>query len=262
MNFAQGVWIEESRSGISYVDRQHFCQGDTMIQDERYFNLLELRVDYNLQSGKPVTSLSLLGFIRENESKQVVFKKTDNSSSFVIYDYNVSLGDTLEVSTKLGPFIVNSIDSIEYCGRYHKRYVNRIVDNSFSVALIEGIGYTNGLLGYEGFLIAVEAYDRLKCYTEWDNVQCSDCDLLLDEPVEKSYLTVYPNPVFEKVRISSTFPFNRVSIYNLNGIQIFSSEYTNSYSQTIPLNEYSSGIYLVRVWFNDHSYSNTTIYKN
>jgi hypothetical protein len=74
-------------------------------------------------------------------------------------------------------FSITKTDSIEYCGKYHKRF---ILNSQPPETLIEGIGFSNGLLGFQNDPSIGESYYELYCYTEWNNLQCPDCELLLN----------------------------------------------------------------------------------
>lgn len=261
MNFTDGVWIEESRVGANNTDKQFHCNGDTIIGEEIYFKLYEMCVNYIEPTFLPDTvPPTHIGFIKENESKQVLFRMLDDTYFSVIYDFNLSLGDTINMPSE--PFIINSIDSVEFCGKYHKRYIHSIESGKYPVTLTEGIGYSNGLFGLEGIFNGVEAYDRLECYTEWGNEQCDDCQVLLSESGRISFLSVYPNPTNGDIRISSSIPFLNIAIYNLSGIKLFSTGNTSSNSQFIPFRNYPPGIYLITVWYDNQSYESVKIIKN
>ncbi len=62
----------------------------------------------------------------------------------------------------------------------------------------------------------------------------------------KPYYEVYPNPVKNEVTITAPFTIESVEIMNLLGQTVFSSSYKIK-TVTIPTNNLSSGIYVIKV---------------
>ena len=182
MNFSNGVWIEENYTKGIIEIIQHYCIGDTMIKEIEYKKLYKASIIDDQISNYPDTVAPYyIGAIRNNDSRQIEFIQALKDSAIVIYDFDIELNDTIEKGAEL--FIVNSIDLIEICGSYHKRYIQMYYDENFSESLIEGIGYTNGLLGYfYDFNFFSESTYSLKCYSEWNNELCSNCEIILSSP--------------------------------------------------------------------------------
>jgi len=77
------------------------------------------------------------------------------------------------------------------------------------------------------------------------------------------YLEVFPNPATDKVTIKTDKIFNRVSIYSLNGGQMFvaNSQTGQAHQKTIDFSQYPKGIYLIEVVFEDGSVVRERIIK-
>ena len=179
-NFQDGIWIEEEFCKGDMINRQLFCKGDTLINNQTYNKLYEFTISFYEPGYYPDTIFThYVGAIRNNESKQVLYRSTWDTSDIIIYDFNLNLGDTIDLAD--GKFIITDIDSVEYCGRYHKRYIESLSFPFFPIVLVEGIGFSNGLLGYYGYFGNGEYYNQLICYTERNNRQCADCKLWLEE---------------------------------------------------------------------------------
>lgn len=261
MDFDHGVWIEETRTGTEYRDIQHFSQGDTLLDGELFYKLFEISVAYSSFDPYPTVSpKTLIGFIKENTFQQVIYKSLDEDNFRIIYDFNLSLGDTIDMPA--GPFVVNSIDSMEYCGRYHKRYIHSIESGHHPIVLTEGIGYSNGLLGYDGFSQGVEIYDILKCYMEWGNDQCFKCDFILGDASYENLISIYPNPAKNEIRIHTIKQPTYISLHNLHGLRVFMKENINSKYNTISLLGYEPGIFLVKIGYDDYAFESATIIKS
>lgn len=145
--------------------------------------------------------------------------------------------------------VVQEIDSVEYCGVYHQRYItwSNSGDSNEIQAYIEGIGCSYGLI--DPIFPHFESYSDLVCYTETQNIQCIPCELLLDNSTgttENNSLLIYPNPVIDQINVSSNYIIDQISIFNSLGRLIFLVSKINSEHAEIKVN-FTPGIYLMRV---------------
>ena len=138
-----------------------YCNGDTIIGENKY-----KKVYYSGYTSSQIVERTYIhgyyGAIRNNiDNKQVLFiyKDTHNANEKILYDFNIKLGDSLQVSCMLDdekePIVL--IDSVIYCNQYHRCYVT-----SSGFRLTEGIGNDDGL-----FAISCMTYiGSLLCYSE------------------------------------------------------------------------------------------------
>jgi len=139
-----------------------------------------------------------LGIICE-QNKRIYYDFSEDLSDslYLVYDFNVEIGDT--ISDWWGMYsnqitTITAIDSVEMCGKMRKRLW---ADDYFTLGLtsfVEGIGSTAGLIPrYEFF----ESGSSLVCYSDQN---CAPCPFVtnLNEALE-SDVKVYPNPFKENI---------------------------------------------------------------
>lgn len=198
-----------------------------------------------------------VGAIRNSENKQVLFKGIEGPDSIiVIYDFDISVGDT--IYTRDDDLIIHSIDSIQICGRYHKRYLG-----NGSKFVTEGVGYSNGLLGFFYYFDSNGEQIRfLDCYTEKDNPECPVCWNFLTAQPKSIKSSVYPVPTANIIRINSAKPITRIRIFDLTGKVVFAKTYHHIFQLEETADFLSPGIYLVETSFSDHTAETSRIVKN
>ena len=250
MNFETGQWLTDKfikEDGDYRI--QNYCDGDTIINDTTYYKLFEYCIHYPIY-GLSDTSSKYIGAIRNAENKTVILIHWWTAFPEVIYDFNLNVGDTIKVGYGSDDTqIVQEIDSVEFCGIYHKRYITwkntNIVPNEIQ-AYIEGIGCSYGLIDP---IPHFESYSDLICYTETKNNRCEPCELLLGHfiVIEKDNgLLIYPNPVKDQININLKYKIDQVSIFNSNGELICFVPKINNEQAEIIVN-FNPGIYLIKV---------------
>jgi len=266
MNFEQGVWINEKFNGGDFSYTQRYCDGDTLIDNRLSHKLYEIEGWPKLgEPGLDLYGPKLIGFIYEDEDRRVFYKAPVEDTFKIAYDYNLELGDTIDLGDPTYgdyfQFIINEIDSIEICGIFHKRYIHDLFGGSFPYTLTEGIGFSNGILGFLG-LMDFEASDQLLCYTEWQNPDCEDCYILLSTNKRSIRISVFPNPANEEIFLSSSNLVVNAIVYNELGFEIIRINNLQSNQIIIPTNNLGSGLYLIKLFFIDQSSSTVKFIKN
>ena len=253
-DFENGIWIcyEGIFGGeIQTYDIQYYSDGDTIIDDARYFKFMEYRIKTSY--GNPYASIvynRYCGAIRNNENRQVEFIDKNNNEPSIIYDFNLSLGDTIkngygsnEFQTE--PLVVLSIDSVEYCGKFHRSY--NLNDSSFIYQkIIEGIGFSSGLMN--PFFFQFEQNSHLVCYTEKNNGYCEQCNLLLsNKPLSsKNNVRMYPNPSSGLVHFRTIEDIISFEVINQSGQVCKCGE--NIYSKEFSFNfGLETGVYMIKI---------------
>lgn len=124
MNFEKGQWITDKfikEDGDYKI--QHYFIGDTIINDTTYYRLFEYCIHYPI-SGLTDTTSRYVGAIRNAENKKIILIHRWTVLPEIIYDFNLNIGDTIKVGYGSDDKqIVQEIDSVEFCGIYHKRYI-------------------------------------------------------------------------------------------------------------------------------------------
>ncbi len=263
INFSNGVWMEECFVKGGYTEKiQKFCSGDTAIDSNLYYKLFETKIIYNPPGYYPDTVKNkFLGLIGNFPDKTVKYIPKNEVNPISIYDFNLNIGDTIQ-----GPhdmFIIREIDSIQICGSYHKRYSQYEGVIYGDASLIEGIGYSNGLLGYnEVFDTGGESYHMLECYSEWSNPECAECDYINKIVEQEQNFLIYPNPFFDRLIIQSSKPVIQIKIHNLFGNEVYSENFLFDFNKVLELNHLIPGFYILRVQHIDGSYYSLFIQKN
>ena len=169
-NFENGIWICDWGSyggDIVRGEEQYYCKGDTIIDGNLYYKLYNYtkEISYSPEPDKVLYD-GYYGAIRNLDNKQVEIIYYYDDFSKIIYDFNLSIGDTIKKgygSYETEPLIVLSIDSIEFCGKYHKRF--NLNDSSIiHQRLIEGIGFSSGFI--QPLFHQFEGETSLRFYTE------------------------------------------------------------------------------------------------
>ncbi len=242
-NFEKGIWIEAEYNYGDFADRQIYCSGDTILNEQSFHKLYESAIVVTMPGGIPDTTIhQYLGAIRENDSKQVLFQGGYNTEPEIIYDFNLQIGDTVRLWAQYN--IVDSIDSVEVCGKIRNRYwINGI---SRHESIIEGVGFSNGLLGYNRPSSQIgESYYRLKCYTEKLNSSCAECSLVLKHNNISLSSMTYPNPAQNVLHIKAPRLIQAVMLNDVNGRCFHSQQNIRSYTHTIDMTNCKPGLYTI-----------------
>lgn len=255
-NFESGVWIcseEIYGDEIKTYKIQYYTDGDTIINDTIYGKLMEYRISTEAGPGYGTMIYNgYCGAIRNADNKQVEYIPFDNNEPEIIYDFNLSIGDTIKIGygaddSYPAPLIVVSIDSVEYCGNYHKCF--NLNDISFiEQKLIEGIGFTSGLINPHFFQI--EQSSSLICYSEKNNSLCDECELLLSNRllVENHKIKLFPNPCSGIITVKSEELISEISVISQSGEIFDFNDNLQLPSKELKLDAgLETGTYIVRI---------------
>lgn len=212
-----------------------FCSGDTVLNDVKFKKLL-----YSGYTSSQIVERTFIsgyyGAIRNDTlQKRVYFISAKYNSSYVLYDFDLSTGDSIQVSCELDDKdAVSQIDSVLYCNQYHKRY-----STPSGYFIIEGIGSKDGFIPAE----CSPNYGRIFCYRESGNDLCNDCGFLTSTDLfNQASLTIFPNPTKGKVQIFSNLQIRYIELLDINGrlVDLITDDF-----KFIELKE--KGFYLLRI---------------
>lgn len=115
------------------------------------------------------------------------------------------------------------------------------------------LGITNKTLGANGLFYCDEiAHNELSNILGWtimgDNLD-NNCNMTIDNNTLASNIVIYPNPTDSELNIISSFPLEKINVYNLKGQVIISSN--NNKETSIDLSSLPSGIYFVKTTGNN-----------
>jgi hypothetical protein len=245
----KGGFFDEDYGSSSYYyseDVELYCDGDTVINDTIYNKLF-----YRGTATKSLDWVrNISGYydgIRQDITDKRVYVYTPHKY-YVLYDFGIKVGDTIEHSWSRKT-VVQSMDSINYCNKYHKRYKYYDFESSVYFYLIEGIGSNLGLFP----IYFSTAGSSLMCYSE-KNADCDTCETPYTKvnQLETDNYRIYPNPTRDKIIISSGYPILSIEIFDLQGRLI--GRYINLNSLRIEFYLEQKGIYLARIKTTNESF--------
>ncbi|HYX07889.1 MAG TPA: T9SS type A sorting domain-containing protein, partial [Bacteroidales bacterium] len=242
---------------------------DTIINKVTYNALYQTISTYFIQTGEceynlsgPNKSMAYLGAIRTDEN-QVFFIPAEDSVSYIIYDFSLNQGDTINWSRPdiIENFVaaVTDTDSILIGGKYRKR-ISLDVYGTLPDQWIEGIGSINGLFSTFGYRSWEKIIHELMCYRDNDiifnNFGCNACDIISSyNNIETKKYKIFPNPTHEEVTIE--FPDNvypiRINIYESTGKLVFQIKEIKSNPINLNLANLNKGIFFIEIINRDKS---------
>ncbi len=247
------VWTEHSWfANASQTFSYTFADMPTVISDTIYYELL-----------------------RSNEEEETIwygtndFFRFDNKKVFVrqgsfegvLFDFNLTEGDTFIEYVSGIPLTVDEIDTIQLQnGELRKQWKLRCDKHQpglpYEVLWVEGIGNLKGIFGQDLYCQFDGSHYEMLCMDRndtllYDNPEVDECWLLptaLDGLNEGS-ISIYPNPASESITItfgrSQSLPRQVIISDGLGTIHWQSKVMSETIS--IPINEYSPGIYFLNM---------------
>lgn len=244
-----------------------FTDGDTTINSINYTKIEEKTIWPNM-----FTSADYLAAIRNDSinMKAYVVPK-DSISEFLLYDFSLNVLDTIKnvfcleydggvmsSNPPLVDYVIQSIDSFEIAGSYHK--VVSVLNTSpgaMTVKWFEGYGSNHGLFGSRGFP-TVSFWQEWNCMknglTSYAKVEDSvtlagwECPITLSVPqLVKVSISLYPNPTSnELIVLSNNAHFLEILISSPNG-EIVYRENSSFQKSEISTVFWKPGVYTVNI---------------
>lgn len=247
------------------ADFQYTITGDTVINTMTYHKIQKTGVRYwedligNCTSNIQSIINNYAGCFREDiGNKKIFFVPPMTSSDTLLYDFNLSLGDTLPplyVNNIWLPTtnIVTAIDSILLDAVYHKRFT---IDSCWhQLYLIEGIGSTYGLLS--NTYCPFEAIYTLQCFSIDSQTIYPDnstiCSLItsINNFEQETSIKIFPNPANDKIIVelnNSQFHNSFIELINLLGKKVKDLKLLDNTSKAIiSVEDLHDGIYFYRI---------------
>lgn len=208
--------------------------------------------------GSTITTDTL--FIRQDSSlKKVWIYDSVSSSDKILYDFNLSVGDTLDTAKVYfanygftAPKIITSIDSVLINGTYRNRYNYNNGCNAFptDTSIIEGIGALHGFIYppscFEFYFFLKAFHQNNTLYYGDSTAQCYDFTTGIAEAVDKLNISIFPNPTKDELTITFfQFQTGELEIYNSVGEKICTQHITAS--NKLQTSNWHEGIYFIRI---------------
>lgn len=212
--------------GSVYDHFKYYISGTMTIDSQEYFKIYKSGYSYENPSNPSYYEHEYFGGLREEDNRWY-------TPSGLLYDFTMSVGDTVESITTLGATItVISVDTILVDGSAKRRLQ---LDNAGwgygEEYIIEDVGATTGL--FEALLF-FENESELGCYAIdytplWLNPEWSSCDLTVSivEVDEVRDMSIYPNPFTTSTTLQYelTEPSHvQLAIYNAIGEEVYKAE--------------------------------------
>jgi hypothetical protein len=232
-------------------ERQYLLAGDTIIGNKTY-NKIFLSIQY---FNNPYYDVGYQGAVYyDNAADKVYWRPANTSQDTLLYDFNLSVGDTLPETyiyqIGWGNIIrIDSIDTVMTSGHTITRYH---MDNAGwgSEYILHGIGSTIGFL--ETIYPFFESENHLGCFRNYiDSIYYPDssltCDVFTD--IHESFATncsigIYPNPVKDILNIDNASGFH-AQLFSITGLLISETEIKNEHFE-LKLKDVPEGMYFLR----------------
>ncbi|MFA6923372.1 MAG: T9SS type A sorting domain-containing protein [Bacteroidales bacterium] len=233
-------------SGDYYVE--YYFKGDTLINGNWYYKLYR----YQKDTIDTIKHFNYYGGIREDSLKRIYFVNTAHINEHLLYDFNLSIGDTVFGT----PCILTSIDTFYFGANLRKIYHFNNLNDTASTEY-EGIGKATDLLdAFYGLPCATghEGVCRLVCYSNKDGYKqfISSHICRLSAKVEENYIenkiNIYPIPSNDEliIEIPRLIRENFLTICNIKGQELMRQQIKDSKTQ-INISNLTSGIYFVKL---------------
>ncbi|MHC1776689.1 MAG: T9SS type A sorting domain-containing protein [Lentimicrobium sp.] len=252
---------------------QYYADGDTLINTSVYKKIYRSHVQVDTLSCTPPFNppeapvSGYVGALKDDQlANKAFFIFPDSNTDSLLYDYNLTTGDTLKGIPVSYFFLSNpnlvvaSTDSILINGQFRKRWNFGLTGHDAYPYIIEGIGSSVGLIepvySYafdftDRYLVCVK--DNSETYYMSDYNSMVGCELITNGTSGINLtdkLSLFPNP-FSSV---TNFQFRNnvtnagLSIFNAFGQQVRQLEGINGLEFTFFRDELPAGIYFLQVF--------------
>lgn len=241
--------------------------GDTLIGEKVYIKVYSL---YDSTLTNPYSHY--YAAIREDNKR--IYAIVENSGEEILYDFNLSVGDTLFHHYSLTMHsqqefykVVTSIDSIQLFNGEYRKYFD-FAETYTPDRVIEGIGSISwtGLFNPLESDIALDGDQyRFECFKQGetilylDNPDCDHCfcSILtgITDMEATSILTISPNPfsLQATIRTDENMADATLTVYNLFGQQLQQQSHISGKSLVIKRENLADGLYLLKITQNNET---------
>lgn len=244
-------------TGTSYSTYHVKFEGDTIIDG------LDYKIIWRCDDELLIT-WNFYGAIREDDQQQVFLRPPFNSEG-MIYDFGVSIGDTIQttnhfLSSDALSFVVTDVDSVLLLDRFRKRITVFDYNLLIEEVWIEGLGCPYGVLRSSNFGYGASCgLTESLCFEESDllvyqhpayNI-CHYDAMVGTIQFKDLEVQIYPNPATDKLVIETgnnkgQASNNTIHIYSMDGKCVFEETFYNS-RQEVNLQSFNRGVYVVRL---------------
>ena len=217
----------------------NWCSGDTLIEDARYMKIMGA-----VNDGYPI----FYTLLREEEGK--VWKRYSIAHpEILLYNFTASVGDTLRIGDFAEEMVLDSISMVQIGDVDRRKFwfgleYDGLGNPRAKETWVEGIGSDYGLL-WPGYFNVIDGWHCLLCFHQngglvWQNPEYGFCTYDAVEENKDSEITLYPNPVRDRVVIEGV-EVAEVEVYNALGQRVKMVQSTNE----INVGDLPEGVYLL-----------------
>lgn len=259
------VWLEHEtwldshpKDNSTCTDNIYETDGDTTINNIKYIKLNRTTSKYvygrvtNIGCTNQVTNpnypyKSLFCLFRNDTSqKKVYIWDFYSQNERLLYDFNLNVNDTINQNLINGTSKV-WVDSVTV--KMFNSYNRKVYYLSNQAVLIEGIGYTSGLIK-KGF--ASDSLNHLACMQVNDTSifskynGCLNTTSIKDLRKETDLINIYPNSVKDqfKIETSQEQELKEIELFDLTGKSV---RFYNSNQLEFSVKDVSPGVYILRI---------------
>ncbi len=255
-------WFIDSTNFPYMEDMYTFIfNGDTTIASNLYYKYYFSLIHYNNGGSSDTVFKSEYSGCLRSVGEKVYFVAKDSLSELLLYDYALTIGDTVPIGLYKGnmPFVITDTTTIQMeDGSLRMKY---LLNSYYPSFIIYGIGYNTGLLNpsifevtnYNGgmdFMTYCE--NGTRGYNESGIMfgPAEDCDFPLMTQIIDSgnTLDVYPNPASNRitVELSGMTQSGKIAIIDMEGQEFIARQITAPKTQ-LDISSLPSGVYFVRL---------------
>jgi hypothetical protein len=205
-----------------------------------------------------------IGGIRDS-NKVIYFRPDTAITEYVLYDFNLNLGDTMihpfgGTPTGIDTVTIMNVDSVLASDGYHRRLWLSTFD-----MWIEGIGSMTYLFVPAGNM-GVSGNDVLICMTTDSGFAyppgIGSCIVSVPEQSQtKNKITISPNPMTDELNVEvNNKEFSEFILYDIASRKLLQQKFTNSV--TLNTEQLAKGIYIYEVQSKNGSYKKGKIVKD
>jgi len=268
-SFGQNLNFPDSNAIWSVYNEKYFVNGDST------YNTIDYK-KYYFTNDSVVTTGSFFALLREDTILKKVFSiASGNVQEHLLYDFSLSINDTVSVYPLSFPFYtgpilikVDLIDSILIGSNYHKRLkISGVYQNTgYDEYWIEGIGSTMGIFnsGITGVIIFDIYYPILLCFekngiTLYSDPNFTNCYENYPSGIEnisvQYTILLFPNPSKQQINIKYALQGKEngmIKIMDIAG-KILASYSLKTEETQLSINDLnlSSGVYLCQFEVNN-----------
>ncbi len=243
---------------VSYAFNGNAYNSTYRIEGDTLINGIVHKKMWHTNEDPSIGNWTLEKIIRE-DSTQKVFQHIGIIDDLLIYDFGLSVGDT--IFSNINPdemAIVGAIDSIELNdGSKRKRLdLNSLTCPNLndSEYWIEGIGGVSHAMSFIENFCATDIGRFLRCFSNdgsflYGPTDGSTCFIINStDEIEESKIKVFPNPTQDILNLEydEMLKIEELNILNFNGQVIKSFQVENGFSQ-INISDFPIGVYYLKI---------------